>query len=144
MRRVDALSAAATLALVSALVVGAFYYARALRDLDGRADANSGLSFSDRLIAGGNSVIVDQEAATEARALIPLSASFRVVVGPRLRNATPLTSEHVESWFRYFLLPRRPARDARWIICYGCNTAELPRYSVRWRDDEGISIGHLG
>jgi hypothetical protein len=141
MRRVEARSAATLLALAGAFVVIGVYYVKALNELGERADANSALSFSDRLVAGGNAVVIDQEAATEADALIPPRAPFRVVVGPRLRNQTPLTSQHVESWFRYFLLPRRPAANARWIICYGCDTRELPGYAVRWRDTDGISIG---
>jgi hypothetical protein len=51
---------------------------------------------------------------------------------------------YVESWYRYFLLPRRPAADARWIICYGCDTTELGKYVVRWHDRNGISIGRRG
>ena len=96
---------------------------------------------TDRHIAGGNSIVVDQEAADEADVLIPRTETFRVRVGPGLRNATSLTSTYVESWYRYFLLPRRPSLDARWIICYGCDTSELGSYQVLWRDNNGISIG---
>jgi hypothetical protein len=141
MRRVDARSTPTLLALAGASLVIGVYYVKALNELDDRADANSALSFSDRLVAGGNAVVVDQEAATEADALIPRRADFRVVVGPLLRNRTPLTTKHVESWFRYFLLPRRPAANADWIICYGCDTRELRGYAPRWRDKQGISIG---
>jgi hypothetical protein len=131
-------------ALVLVLGIGAVYYGKALARLDATADKNSALSFSDREVAGGNSIIVNQEAAYEARALIPPTEHYRVRTGPRLRNATALTATYVESWYRYFLMPRRPAADARWIICYGCDLAELgPRYDVRWRDSNGISIGHL-
>jgi hypothetical protein len=141
MRWIDARRVAVPLTVVVTLIVGGVYYGKSIARLDDRADANSGLSFSDRVVAGGNSVIVDQEAATEAEALIPRTASFRVRVGPRLRHATDLTSVYVESWYRYFLLPRRPAADARWIICYGCDTTELGKYVVRWHDGNGISIG---
>jgi len=141
MTRIDGRRAAIALTLVATLIVSAIYYAKSLARLDDRADANSELSFSDRLVAGGNSVIVNQEAATEADALIPRTETFRVRVGPRLRNAQALTSVFVESWYRYFLLPRRPAADARWIICYGCDTSELGKYVVRWHDTNGISIG---
>jgi hypothetical protein len=127
------------------LGIGAVYFVKALIRLDGAADKNSALSFSDREIAGGNSIIVNQEAAYEARALIPPTEHYRVRTGPGLRNATALTATYVESWYRYFLMPRRPAADARWIICYGCDVAELgPRYDVRWRDGNGISIRRLG
>jgi hypothetical protein len=143
MRR-DAGRIPVVLAIGAALVVGSVFYAKAIAHLGDRADANSALSFSDREIAGGNSIVVDQAAANEAQILIPKTQTFRVRVGPGLREPTPLTSVFVESWYRYFLMPRRPADDARWIICYGCDTSELGGYTPRWRDDRGISIGRRG
>jgi hypothetical protein len=127
-------------ALAAAVVVGAVYYVKAIDQLGDRAHANSELSYSDREVAGGNSIVVDQEAANEAQVLIPRSATFRVRVAPDLPNATSLTSTFAESWYRYFLMPRRPADDAHWVICYGCDTSELGAYVVRWHDDQGISI----
>lgn len=141
MRRLELRNATVALASLSAVALGLTYYPKAINDLGDRAQFNSSLSFSDRHIAGGNSIVVDQEAADEADALIPRTATFRVRVGPRLRNATSLTRTYVESWYRYFLLPRRPSLDARWIICYGCDTSELGSYQVLWRDKNGISIG---
>lgn len=144
MPRLDRRKAGVLLAVVLATGFGLVYYAKALARLDDVADTNSALSFSDREIAGGNSMIVNQQAAYEAVALIPPTAPYRVRTGPRLRNATPLTLQYVESWYRYFLMPRRPTLDARWIICYGCDASDLgPSYRVRWRDDNGISIGRL-
>jgi hypothetical protein len=133
------------LGIVGALGVGSVYFVKAIGRLDERADRNSALSFSDREIAGGNTVLVDQEAAYEALVLIGPTQAYRVITGDRLRNAKPLTASFVDGWFRYFLIPRRPSRDARWIICYGCDTSRLGgRYIVRWHDANGISIGHLG
>jgi hypothetical protein len=133
------------LAVAVMLGVVLLYYERALSNLDDRAAQNSALSFSDREVAGGNSIVIDQEAVYEARALIPRDASYRVATGERLQNATSLTAEFVEGWYRYFLLPRRPAPGARWVICYGCDTSSLGgSYAPRWSDDNGISIGRLG
>ena len=54
---------------------------------------------------------------------------------------TPLTLAFVETWYRYFLMPRRTAVDARWIICYGCEVSKLGRpYAILWQDD---SIGDI-
>jgi len=134
----------AAILLIATGVIATVYLAKALPNLDETADANSALSYADREIAGGNSILVDQEAAYEARALIPSGETYRVRVGPGLRNATPLTSTYAESWFAYFLMPRRPAGDARWIICYGCDPAELGRsFHERWHDANGISIGRV-
>ena len=72
------------------------------------------------------------------------SSNSSLVSGQRLRVRTELTEKYVGDWFRYFLMPRRPRPDARWIICYGCDTSDLGGvYVVRWHDDNGISIGQL-
>src|SRR5438093_7300229 len=98
--------------LASALAI--VYFAKAMSQLDEVATTNSRLSLADRAIAGGNSIIVDQQAAYEARALIPRSESYRVVTGSPVKDATSLTATFVGTWFRYFLMPRRPADEARW------------------------------
>jgi hypothetical protein len=126
-------------------VFGLVYFVKALTRLDDVATANDMLSFSDREIAGGNSIVVDQQAAYQARALIPRSDSYRVVTGGTVKGATPLTLPFVESWYRYFLMPRRPAADARWIVCYACDVSKLSGpFTVIWRDKNGISIGRVG
>src|SRR4029077_9031543 len=132
------------LCVTLALTVAGVRYVKALSELDDKASTNSSLSFDDREIAGGNSIVVDQRAAYQARALIPVTDSYRVVVGQGLRGATRLTEDYIAGWLRYFLMPRRPQDDARWVICYGCDPATLGnRYEARWRDDTGISIGYL-
>jgi hypothetical protein len=126
------------------VTLGAFYLLRALADFDDVASNNSSLSFSDREVAGGNGIVIDQEAVYQARALIPQDAKYRVVTGSGLKDTTSLTLPFVDSWYRYFLMPRRPAADARWIICYGCDASKLGGpYRVVWRDTDGISIGRL-
>jgi hypothetical protein len=145
MRPRNARRAGAVLVSAAALVVACIYLPKALSRFGEVATSNSRLSYADREIAGGNSVIVDQNAAYEARGLIPSADTFRVRVGPAMKDATPLTLTHAESWFRYFLMPRRPSPRARWIICYGCDTTELgPSYRTVWRGESGISIGRLG
>jgi hypothetical protein len=135
-------------ALVASVVVatgfGIGYYVKALSHLGDTAAANSRLSYADREIGGGNSIVVDQEAAYEARGLIPASAHYRVVTGGRLKNASSLTGSFVDGWYRSFLIPRRPSPTARWVICYGCDIGALGgSYVVRWQDDNGISIGEV-
>jgi hypothetical protein len=126
------------------IVFGAIYFPRALSDFDDTASNNTSLSFSDREIAGGNGIVADQEAAYQARAIIPRNAKYRVVTGSALKNPTPLTLAFVETWYRYFLMPRRTSAGAHWIICYGCEVSKLGgSYSILWQDDDGISIGRL-
>jgi hypothetical protein len=131
-------------AVAATIAVGAVYYVRAISQLGDTATSNSSLAYDDREIAGGNSVIVDQAAAYQARSLIPSNATYRFAIGPGLRSRTDLTEKYAGDWFRYFLMPRRPRIDAHWVICYGCDTSTLGgSYAVRWRDDQGISIGEL-
>ena len=126
------------------VALSAIYLPRALSDFGDVASNNSALSFSDREIAGGNGIVVDQEAVYEARALIPHDGRYRVVTGSGLKNPTSLTLPFVESWYRSFLMPRRPAADARWIICYGCDVSKLGGpYRLLWQDADGISVGKL-
>ena len=133
---------AVIVAVLAATGVSIVYFAKALSRLDSLATANSQLSFADRDIAGGNSIIIDQQAAYEARSLIPVTSTYRVATGSLLKNATPLTTGFVANWFTYFLMPRRPADDARWIVCYGCDTTKIQgRYIIFWHDDNGIAIG---
>jgi len=141
-RRLTRLGLACCVAVTSAFAIG--YFPRAVSHLDDTASTNNALSLADRDVGGGNSVVVHQNAPYEARRLIPTSARYRVVTGGRLRNASPLTGSFVDGWFRSFLIPRRTSAAARWIICYGCDVSLLGApYTVRWQDDNGISIGDL-
>jgi hypothetical protein len=99
----------------------------AFADRRDAAARNAALSFSDREIAGGNGLIVDQRIAYQALARIPPGATYRVAMNPRYRGGTALTVPYATSYFTYFLMPRRPASDAPWVICYGC---DLPRSGV--------------
>jgi hypothetical protein len=131
--------------VVASSVVGLGYFAKGLSDLDEGATANSELSFADREFGGGNGIVLDQQAAYAAEALIPAHATYRLLTGSGLKEPTSLTLVFVDSWFRYFLMPRRPADAARWLICYGCDTSQFGgKYTPRWQDDRGISIGRLG
>lgn len=126
-------------------VLGFAYFAKGLSDLDQGTTANSDLSFADREFGGGNGIVLDQQAAYAAAALIPPHATYRLLTGSGLKEPTSLTLPFVESWFRYFLMPRRPASNAPWLICYGCDISKLgAKYTPRWQDDRGISIGRLG
>jgi hypothetical protein len=127
-----------------AVAVGAVYIVKAIDQLGDTASSNSSLEYDDREIAGGNSIIVDQTAAYEARRLIPVTASYRFASGGGLRAKTDLTETFAEGWFLYFMMPRRQRADARWVICYGCDTTNLGgAFEVRWKDRLGISIGRL-
>jgi hypothetical protein len=127
--------------VATAVVAVVVRYPQVLRDSDRDADRNSSLSFSDREIAGGNGLVADQLAVYAARALIPADATYHVAVGPTYQGGSDLTRDNVAGYYRYFLLPRRPAEAAPWVICYGCDTTVYgPGTKVIWQDDEGLSI----
>ena len=105
------------------------------------ASGNSALSFADRDIAGGNGLVASQRAVYEARARIPRDESYHVAVGEHFEGGSDLTVPYVASYFHYFLMPRRPAENAPWVVCYGCDLSKYgDRSRVVWRSEEGISI----
>ena len=120
-------------------------YPAALRDLGHEASRNSSLSYADREIAGGNKLVVDQIAVYAARSLIPEDETYHVAVNPRHKWGNALTVRFVESYYQYFLMPRRPAPTAPWVICYACDLAQYEaRVTVLWKGDERISIVRVG
>ena len=126
--------------VATAVIAVAVSYPHVLRELGDDAAANSALSYSDREIAGGNGIVVDQSAVYAARSLIPRDASYHVAIGPDYTGLA-LTREHVASYYRYFLMPRRPAESASWIVCYGCDrSAYGDGAEVVWCDGDSLSI----
>jgi hypothetical protein len=114
-----------------------------VRELGDDAAKDSAQSYTDREIAGGNGLVVDQEAVYAARGLIPSDATYHIAVAPDYEGGSELTQAHVASYFRYFLFPRRPAEvGAHWVVCYGCDLTEYgPEAEVLWRLPEGdVSI----
>ena len=115
-----------------------------IADLHDQARSSGELSYADREFAGGNGVVLDQEALYQARARIPRNGTYRVETGERLRTDNDLTAPFIANFATYFLLPRLPDDDAEWLLCYGC---DLSRYGGRarilWQNDDGISVVRL-
>ena len=120
------------------------HYPSLLHELGDGATRNSSLSYADREVAGGNGVVADQAALYEARGRIPEDETYHVAVGADYEGGSDLTVPFVESYYQYFLMPRRPADDAPWLICYGCDLQEYgARAEIVWEDGEGISIARI-
>lgn len=118
-------------------------FAQALDRLGNDAGANAALNFDDREFAGGNALVVDKALLYEARGTIAKNDRYRVVIGPNVQGATDLT-QYVDQYARYFLMPRRQDPGARWVLCYGCELAELGASAdVRWKDDQGLALVRL-
>lgn len=123
---------------------GLVYLVRAVDRLGDDASRNASYNYDDREFAGGNAIVTDKRALYEARASIPEDETYRVVVGPGLVGGTDLTRDYVDQYARYFLMPRLPAEDARWILCFGCDLGELGTgFEVLWRDETGAALGRL-
>lgn len=124
-----------------AVVVVAVRYPDVLGAAGRDATHNSDLSYSDREIAGGNGLVADQTAVYAARGLIPESDTYKVAVDPGYKGGSAETVPFVESFYWYFLMPRRPAESAPWVICYACDlTPYGPEAQVVWEGDEDVSI----
>lgn len=128
------LGVAACVAVV--VVLGLVYLAKAVDRLGDEAGGNAAANYDDREFAGGTALGVDQEALSEARGWIPEHATYRLAVGPSATN--------VDQFARYFLMPRRPDPDARWVLCYVCDRSRFgDRLQVLWQNDAGIAVGRL-
>lgn len=128
--------ACATL-LVGALLVR---YPAALREAGQRADANAALSYADREIGGGNSVVVEQQLMYEARARIPADATFDVAVGEPREEWSELTAVGITPFAVSFLMPRRREPGAGWVLCYGCDRTAFPGFVAEWEGEGDLAL----
>ena len=126
--------------LATVVVALAFLYPDAFRDANESARRNASLDLIDRQVGGGNSVVPDQGLLVEARGRIPPDETFMVAVGEREEGWTELTAPYAETFTTYFLLPRRVAPNAPWILCFACDRAMLPGAEPVWEGDDGLSI----
>jgi hypothetical protein len=127
--------------VVVAIAFGLVYFVKTVDRLGDAAETNASENFDDREFGGGNSLVVDKRALYQARALIPEDGTYRVLAGPGVAGASELTEPYIDQYARYFLMPRRPAADAPWIICYGCDRESLEgSVDVVWDNGEGISL----
>jgi hypothetical protein len=126
------------LALV--LVALVVRYPDTFRAANQTARANAALDLLDREVGGGNSVIPDQEVLVEALGRIPLTETFAVAVGEPQQGWTDLTATYAETFFRYFLLPRRVDPNAPWILCLACDANAFPGARPVWKGENGIVI----
>lgn len=127
----------------AALVVGVVGVVERIVELGSRAGANAARDWAERELGGGNSLGADKEALYAARALIPSHASYRLVLGDPIPGGTELSALGLPDFTRHFLMPRRPADGAEWIICYGCDPAGLAGYVPVWDGGGGISVGKV-
>ncbi len=127
--------------LVVTMVAAVVLYPQAFADANRTARANAALDLLDREVAGGNSVLPDQAIAIEARGRIPADGSFTVDVGQGPAGWPELaTPDAITTFLRSFLLPRREASDAAWVLCLACDPAAHGDAATVWEDEEGLSI----
>jgi hypothetical protein len=127
-----------------ATIAAVVTYPALVRDADDEASTNSAQAWVDRAVAGGNGIVANQQAVYAALELIPADEAYHVAIAPGYTGGDELTQDHVASYFRYVLMPRRPEEGAAWVVCYGCDLAEYgPDAEVLWRGDDDISIVHV-
>jgi hypothetical protein len=126
-----------------AVAAGLRHYPGEIRSLGNTARANAALSYADREAGGGNSVMPEQRALYEFRGRIPIGDPYRVVVGARQDGWTDLTEGSAEPFLRYWLMPRRSAADARWLVCVGCDPEDFPGAAEVWSGEGGVRLLRL-
>lgn len=126
--------------LLLVLVALVVRYPQAFRDANRSARENAALDVLDLEVGGGNSVIPDQRLLYQARGRIPWRGTFAVAIGEPEVGWTDLTSTFAETYLRYFLLPRREAPDAPWVLCFGCDRSAFPGARAVWIGEDGLSI----
>ena len=92
---------------------------KAVHRLGADASRNAAANFDDWELGGANALGAKTDVLNEARGWIPENGSYRLLVGPSS------TDIDFRNYARYFLMPRRPARDARWVLCYECDLSRL-------------------
>jgi hypothetical protein len=108
------------------------------RAVDAEADWLAKLAPAERELAGAVGVDLDRELLVEARRLLPPTARYAVVIGPRTPVSHPDTLAAVIPYAAYYLLPRvrvDDPRDADWILAFG---AELDPLGLRYRRAIGL------
>ncbi len=145
--RPDAARVGIVVGCVAALLVAlAVRYPDSFADANRTARENASLDYLDRVLGGGNSVLPDQSVALEARGWIPPNGEYTAVVGPRQPGwSTLVTQESVDTYLRYFLLPRRASEAASWVVCVGCDQDAYPGATTVWEDSgsHGLAILRL-
>lgn len=130
---------AVLLCVVAATIAVVARYPQAVADMGRVARDNAALSYSDREIAGGNSVLPAQGVMYEARARIAEDESYEVLVGEPVESWPELTRDHATGFARYFLLPRRQAEGAGWVLCFNCGF-DADDGEVVWQGEDEVSI----
>jgi hypothetical protein len=122
-------------------VLGLTRLDEALGTFDQAADENAARAYLDRVYGDQTNILGSRRVVEDARLTIPETDTYRMVLGPiELGRYNALIAP---DFVRYFLLPRREAPDARWILCFACDVDELgPGFEVLSKEND-IVFGRL-
>jgi hypothetical protein len=100
----------------------------------------------ERAMAPANNYNVSIGFEHETALLLPTDARYAFLSGPHSASTLAITPSAAGFVSRYLLLPRlqTDARDADWLLCYGCDEGSLARtFRTVWREPDapGILIG---
>lgn len=124
---------------VAVAAAGAVKLDDTLGVFDVKADENAVSTYRDRTypawLAGS------EDAMEDARLWMPEDASYRVVLGT---EASKGDARFAKNFLFSLLLPRRlTAESARWVFCYGCDTAKLGGRFEVLTTGGGFSFGRV-
>ncbi len=127
MRRVKAWARYAAVAICAAAFVAALWHAPSAFD---RANTDARTLGSetalDRVL--GASHDIDRNFLLKARELVPPTATYAIVTGPKVKPSNPNTLSALSPYTAYWLLPRARVDDpkqADWILSYGGDPKSL-------------------
>jgi hypothetical protein len=153
-RRVRALGPTGIAAAVVVAVAATVFVVRfptALRAFDHRASVNASRTALERTIAGADLLDIDNTFLAQALSLLPPRAPYAVVrsesrAGAQRLGIVPTTFNALPGYVQFVLLPRRQVepRDARWLLCYGCDLGKFRNLEVLWRGDPDLAIARIG
>jgi hypothetical protein len=135
-----------------AAVLFALHLPSAIRSMNTTVQGYAPLhTAQDRLLTSGAIQGVPRDLQSEALALIPPRSDYAVLLPASVDAAAAYginstTYATAVPFLRYLLLPSWPvdAPRARYVICFGCNTAPWDgRTTWLWTDGHGSSIGKV-
>jgi hypothetical protein len=110
-------------------------------------ESTRGLTRLQREVAPARAVDIDPRPIEVASRLIPLDATFAIVVGDDYPFTYPVTRLTLPAWTSYRLLPRRYVSDpttADWVISYGVPLGPRGIYAEKTLDlGLGVTLAHV-
>jgi hypothetical protein len=135
----------AGLAGCAALAAAGFGAANLARGTSYQWDAvrsNDTRPYEVRFGGGAAGLDVDHGFTLAVFAFIRGDDTYAIATGPRARPSNPNTLPFMITYFVGRLQPARyvPSDQANWVLCYGCNPSDYPRFETVWGENQAYEI----